>query len=189
MIDDSVWNRLLRERAEHPLAFVDALRGRRRRSLLPADNRLLIVAADHTARAILAAGAEPFAIANRRELLDRLTRALANPLVDGVLASADIIEELAWLVALEEKVVFGTMNRGGYLGATWGLDDLVTAYDAEHVASLGLDGGKVLLRIEHTDPGVLRTLDDVVNQMRLLAERDLVCIVEPLPYEIGRAHV
>ncbi len=182
MIDDSVWNRLLRERAEHPLAFVDALRGRRRRSLLPADNRLLIVAADHTARAILAAGAEPFAIANRRELLDRLTRALANPLVDGVLASADIIEELAWLGALEEKVVFGTMNRGGYLGATWGLDDRVTAYDAEHVASLGLDGGKVLLRIEHTDPGVLRTLDDVVNQMRLLAERDLVCIVEPLPY-------
>ena len=182
MIDDSVWNRLLRERAEHPLAFADALRGRRRRSLLPADNQLLIVAADHTARAILAAGAEPFAIANRRELLDRLTRALANPLVDGVLASADIIEELAWLGALEEKVVFGTMNRGGYLGATWGLDDRVTAYDAEHVASLGLDGGKVLLRIEHTDPGVLRTLDDVVNQMRLLAERDLVCIVEPLPY-------
>jgi len=148
------------------------------------DRRLLIVAADHTARAIVAAGNEPFAIANRRDLLERLVRILRHQRVDGVLASADILEELAWLGALEEKLVFGTMNRGGYLGSAWGLDDRMTAYDAEHVASLGLDGGKVLLRIEHTDRGVAKTLEDVVAQMRLLEERGLVCIVEPLPYVI-----
>jgi hypothetical protein len=151
------------------------------------DRRLLIVAADHTARAIVAAGDQPFALANRRDLLDRLTRILRHPKVDGLLASADIVEELAWLGALEEKLVFGTMNRGGYLGATWGLDDRMTAYDAEHVARLGLDGGKVLLRIEHSDRGVATTIEDVVAQMRLLEERGLVCIVEPLPYVINDA--
>jgi len=183
-ISDSTWAQLLRERAEQPRAFVEALIGRRRRPLMGPDRRLLIVAADHTARAIVAAGNEPFAIANRRDLLERLVRILRHQHVDGVLASADIIEELAWLGALEEKLVFGTMNRGGYLGAAWGLDDRMTAYDAEHVASLGLDGGKVLLRIEHTDRGVATTLEDVVAQMRLLEERGLVCIVEPLPYVI-----
>lgn len=186
-ISDETWARLLRERAERPQAFVEALTGRRRRRLMGPDRRLLIVAADHTARAIVAAGNAPFAIANRRDLLDRLVRILRHQQVDGLLASADIVEELAWLGALEEKLVFGTMNRGGYLGAAWGLDDRMTAYDAEHVASLGLDGGKVLLRIEHTDRGVAATLADVVAQMRLLEERGLVCIVEPLPYVIDAA--
>jgi len=183
-ITDETWTRLLRERAKRPNDFVEALTGRRRRALMGADRRLLIVAADHTARAIVAAGDQPFALANRRDLLDRLVRILRHPQVDGLLASADIVEELAWLGALEEKLVFGTMNRGGYLGAKWGLDDRMTAYDAEHVARLGLDGGKVLLRIEHTDRGVATTLVDVVAQMRLLEERGLVCIVEPLPYVV-----
>lgn len=183
-ITDSTWVQLLRGRAERPHEFVEALKGRRRRRLFGSDRRLLIVAADHTARAIVAAGDAPFALADRRELLDRLVRILRHPQVDGLLASADLVEELAWLGALEEKLVFGTMNRGGYLGASWGLDDRMTAYDAEHVASLGLDGGKVLLRIEHSDAGVGRTLADVVTQMRLLEERGLVCIVEPLPYVV-----
>lgn len=183
-ITDDTWSRLLRERADRPEAFVEALVGRRRRALIGPDRRLLIVAADHTARAIVAAGDQPFAIANRRDLLDRLVRILRHPHVDGLLASADLVEELAWLGVLEEKLVFGTMNRGGYLGASWGLDDRMTAYDAEHVARLGLDGGKVLLRVEHTDRGVANTLSEVVAQMRLLEERDLVCIVEPLPYVI-----
>lgn len=186
-ITDAIWSQLLRERTERPAAFVEALAGRRRRALMGTDRRLLIVAADHTARAIVAAGDEPFALANRRELLDRLVRILRHPHVDGLLASADIVEELAWLGALDEKLVFGTMNRGGYLGARWGLDDRMTAYDAEHVARLGLDGGKVLLRIEHSDPGVVTTLTDVVAQMRLLEERGLVCIVEPLPYVVNAA--
>lgn len=185
VITDASWSRLLQDRAERPRAFVDALAARRRRPLMGRDRKLLIVAADHTARAIVAAGDAPFALANRRELLDRLIRILSNPGVDGLLASADIIEELAWFGVLDEKLVFGTMNRGGYLGATWGLDDRMTAYDADHVARLGLDGGKVLLRIEHSDRGVITTIEQVVEQIRLLEERGHVCIVEPLPYVVG----
>jgi len=174
--------KLLDARVKQPESFPKALINRQRRKLVGEDRKLLIVAADHTARGILAAGKDEFAIADRYSLLDRLVRSLSNPLVDGVLASADIIEELAWLGALESKLVFGTMNRGGYLGSMWGLDDPMTAYDADHIASMGLDAGKVLLRIEHTDAGVGKTIEYVVEAMRLLTERNIVCIIEPLPY-------
>lgn len=182
ILSDKTYSDLVTARIQNPGAFKKALVNRKRRKLVGKDGRMLIVAADHTARGIISAGDQKFAIANRRSLLDRLLRTLSNPNVDGVLASADIIEELAWLGALESKVVFGTMNRGGYLGTTWGLDDPITAYDADHIASLGLDAGKVLLRFEDTDPGVGRTIELVVEAMRLLAERNIVCLVEPLPY-------
>lgn len=176
------YQKLLEARVRAPQSFVNAVKNRKRRKLIGNDGKLLIVAADHTARGIIAAGNNPYAIADRHSLLDRLMRSLKNPLVDGLLASADIVEELAWLGALDSKLIFGTMNRGGYLGSMWGLDDPMTAYDADHIASMGLDGGKVLLRIENTDAGVGRTLEYVVDAMRLLAERNIVCLVEPLPY-------
>ncbi len=181
-LSKSQYQNLLEARVAHPDSFTKALTSRKRRKLVGKDRKLLIVAADHTARGILAAGTDEFAIADRYSLLNRLVQSLSNPLVDGVLASADIIEELAWLGALESKVVFGTMNRGGYLGSMWGLDDPMTAYDADHIASMGLDAGKVLLRIENTDAGVGKTIEYVVDAMRLLIERNIVCVIEPLPY-------
>ena len=56
-----------------------------------------IVAADHPARGALAVGNDPVAMADRRQLLDRLQIALANPDVDGVLASPDIMDDLLLL--------------------------------------------------------------------------------------------
>ena len=182
-LTDKQYNELIQARLMSPESFKKALVSRKRRKMVGKDGRLLIVAADHTARGIISAGSEKYIIANRRLLLDRLVRSLSNPNVDGVLASADIVEELAWLGALESKLVFGTMNRGGYLGTTWGLDDPMTAYDADSIAELGLDAGKVLVRFEDTDIGVGRTIEYVVEAMRLLAEREIVCLVEPLPYK------
>ena len=182
-LTDKQYNELIQARLKSPESFKKALVSRKRRKMVGKDGRLLIVAADHTARGIISAGSEKYIIANRRLLLDRLVRSLSNPNVDGVLASADIVEELAWLGALESKLVFGTMNRGGYLGTTWGLDDPMTAYDADSIAELGLDAGKVLVRFEDTDIGVGRTIEYVVEAMRLLAEREIVCLIEPLPYK------
>ena len=182
-LTDKQYNELIQARLKSPESFKKALVSRKRRKMVGKDGRLLIVAADHTARGIISAGSEKYIIANRRLLLDRLVRSLSNPNVDGVLASADIVEELAWLGALESKLVFGTMNRGGYLGTTWGLDDPMTAYDADSIAELGLDAGKVLVRFEDTDIGVGRTIEYVVDAMRLLAEQEIVCLVEPLPYK------
>ena len=173
---------LIEARINNPASLQKALKNRARRSVAGKDGKLMLLAADHTARGIIAAGNNPTAIADRFILLDKLIRGLAVAGVDGVMASADILEELAWLGALEEKVAIGTMNRGGIIGATWELDDRLTAYDAEHIKSMGLDGGKTLLRIDETDPGVARTIEMVAQVTTQLADLELVSMIEPLPY-------
>src|SRR5207249_4292251 len=98
-----------------------ALAKRRRRPLLnPPPPRsgegqgggsLFLIAADHPARGVLKVGADPMAMADRGELLRRLLTALGRPGVDGILGTADIIDDLALLGALDGKVVFWSMNR------------------------------------------------------------------------------
>ena len=173
---------LIEARINNPASLQKALKNRARRTVAGKDGKLMLLAADHTARGIIAVGNNPTAIADRFVLLDKLIRGLAVAGVDGVMASADILEELAWLGALEEKVAIGTMNRGGIIGASWELDDRLSAYDAEHIKSMGLDGGKTLLRIDETDPGVARTIEMVANVTTQLADLELVSMIEPLPY-------
>jgi DhnA family fructose-bisphosphate aldolase class Ia len=173
---------LIDARIFDPESLRRALVERRRRTVAGDDGRLVILAADHTARGMLAVGTDPLAVADRFTLLDRLVRALSIPGVDGVLASADLLEELAWLGALEGRLAIGTMNRGGVIGARWELDDRMTAYDADHVEEFGLDGGKTLLRIDESDPSVARTLESVAATVTQLSDRRLMCVIEPLPY-------
>lgn len=173
---------LMEARIFDPQSLVTALVSRRRRTVAGSDGRLVIVAADHTARGKISLGSDPLAMADRYTLLDRLVRCLAMPQVDGVLASADVLEELAWLGALDGKLAIGTMNRGGILGATWELDDRLTAYDTDHIESMGLDGGKTLIRIDYTDSSVARTLETVARLTTELADRRLMAMIEPLPY-------
>lgn len=191
-LDQADYAALIEARVRAPDSLQSALKGRRRRELVGDDGNLLIVAVDHTARGMLAAGSDPLAVADRYTLLDRVMRALRVPGVDGVMASADILEELAWLGALDGVVAIGTMNRGGIIGARWELDDRLTAYDADHIEEFGLDGGKTLLRIEDTDAGVARTLEMVAALSTELADRKLLNMIEPLPYVIddaGRARL
>ena len=183
-LTDDLWTELLERRATEPLAAATALRERERRPLLR-DGRLFIVAADHTARGMLGVGADPFAMADRRRLLERLLLALDDPGVDGVLGSADVLEELALLGALDAKLAFGTMNRGGLQGAHWELDDRMTAYDADAIAERGLDGGKVLLRIADDDAGTAPTLQACAEAVSALAHHGLPIMVEPLPYHVS----
>lgn len=191
-LDRAHYRALIEARIREPESLIRALQQRKRRELVGPDGNLLIVAVDHTARGMLAAGSDPLAVADRYTLLDRVMRALALPGVDGVMASADILEELAWFGALDGVLAIGTMNRGGIIGARWELDDRLTAYDADHIAEYGLDGGKTLLRIEDTDPGVARTLEMVAAISTELADRKLMNMIEPLPYLIddtGRARL
>ena len=191
-LDRADYAALIEARVREPHSLQTALKGRRRRDLVGPDGNLLIVAVDHTARGMLAAGSDPLAVADRYTLLDRVMRALKVPGVDGVMASADILEELAWLGALDGVVAIGTMNRGGIIGARWELDDRLTAYDADHIEEFGLDGGKTLVRIEDTDAGVARTLEMVAALSTELADRKLMNMIEPLPYlidENGRARL
>ncbi|WP_435861608.1 Cgl0159 family (beta/alpha)8-fold protein [Streptomyces niveus] len=139
----------------------------------------MIVAADHPARGALAVGNRRLAMANRADLLERLCLALSRPGVDGVLATADILDDLLLLGALEDRVVVGSMNRGGLAGAAFELDDRFTGHRAEDVARLGFDAGKLLLRVDYEDPRSADTLLSAARAVDAMAERRLPVFVEP----------
>ncbi len=181
---DDQWLGLIEARLRNPNAASKALKNRKRRKLLT-DSQLFIDAADHTARGMLGVGDDQFAMADRRKLLDALLIALDNPQVDGVLGSADVIDELALLGALDNKLVFGTMNRGGIMGASWELNDRMTAYTPQDIAARGLDGGKVLLRLADDDAGTGPTIEAVAKAVTQMADLKLPIMVEPLPYTGG----
>ncbi|MEU0391427.1 deoxyribose-phosphate aldolase [Streptomyces sp. NPDC006208] len=167
-------------RTRHPEAVAEAAGRRRRRPGLVGDNgRLMIIAADHPARGALAVGDRPLAMANRLDLLERLCLALSRPGVDGVLATADILDDLLLLGALENKVVMGSMNRGGLAGAAFELDDRFTGHRARVLERLGFDAGKLLLRIDYDDPASLDTLDAAARAVDEMAERQLPVFIEP----------
>lgn len=182
-LTDDRWYDLLRMRATEPEAIRRAYADRRRRANLLSDKgTLFLVAADHPARGALGVGADTTAMADRRTLLERLLIALDNPAVDGVLGSPDIVEELLLLDAVHDKIVIGSMNRGGLAGADWEIDDRFTGYDAESLVKYRLDGGKMLLRLVDSDPGTIPTLEACARAVSELAEHGLMAMVEPLPY-------
>ncbi len=181
-ISDQMFSELIGARVSGPARVAGALSERKRRAELAPDGVLFVVAADHPARGALSAGRDSLAMADRRGLLRRLATALANPRVDGVLASADILEDLAFFGLLDDRLAIGTMNRGGLAGARWGMDDRMTAYDAAHAEELGLDGGKVLLRLDDEDAATAATIEACARAVTELADRRLMAMVEPLAY-------
>ena len=58
------------------------------------DGKLLILAADHPARYVTNVGSDPVQMGDRLEYLARIVRVLESPLVDGIMATPDIIDEL-----------------------------------------------------------------------------------------------
>jgi DhnA family fructose-bisphosphate aldolase class Ia len=166
-------------RATDPDAIDRAWQNRTTRPTVRGNGRLMIVAADHPARGALAVGSRPTAMNSRTDLLDRLRAALADPGVDGVLATADILDDLLLLGALEDKVVFSSMNRGGLAGAQFELDDRMTAATAAATAAARMNGGKMLCRIDLDDPGTVATLETCAQAVDELAAHGLIAMVEP----------
>jgi len=170
---------LVSVRVRHPEAVAEAAARRTRRPLMGASGRLMIVAADHPARGALGVAGHRLAMANRAELLERVCIALSRPGVDGVLAGADILDDLLLLGALENKVVVGSLNRGGLQGARFELDDRFTGHRPEDVERLRFDAGKLLLRIDYDDPGSLTTLESAARAVDDMAARRLPLFIEP----------
>src|SRR3954471_14783726 len=171
---------LIETRIHRPEAIAEAAAARRRpASALGAGGTTMIIAADHPARGMLKAGARELAMADRWELLERTCLALSRPGVDGVMGTPDILEDLLLLGVLDDKVVFGSMNRGGLTGAGWEIDDRFTAYDAETIASMGFEGGKMLTRIDLGDPATAPTLEACARAVDALADRRLIAMIEP----------
>ena len=181
-LTDTMYHELLEVRVEAPQRITSAYQARRRRQSLTRDGMLFIIAADHTARGMIGLGANKTAMTNRRSMLQRILTALENPRVDGVLGSADILDDLVLLGALDDKVAVGTMNRGGLQGARWELDDRFTAYDTRHIVESKLDAGKVLLRIDDRDEGTAPTLYNCAQAVQELNDHQLLAMIEPIPY-------
>src|SRR5215211_9359547 len=171
--------RLTEIRAARPRAIAEALAARKRRQLLGESGTLFLLAADHPARGVVNVGNDPLAMADRGDFLQRLVTALERPGVDGLMASPDVVDDLALLGALDDRVVIGSMNRGGLAGAVFELDDRFTGYTAEAIASANFDGGKMLLRIADDDPGTLPTLTACAEAVDSLAARGVMAMIEP----------
>jgi DhnA family fructose-bisphosphate aldolase class Ia len=170
-------------RAERPEEIGQVLANRRKRPLLGHDGRLFIVAADHPARGALAVRRDQSAMADRYDLLERLVTALQRPGVDGVLGTPDILEDLALLGVLDDKVVVGSMNRGGLRGATFEMDDRFTAYSAASIKASGFDFAKLLVRVNLADAGTAPTLEATARAVTEAAEHRLPIMLEPFMSE------
>ena len=166
-------------RTRDPDAIAAAAARRRRRPWLGPSGKLVIIAADHPARGSLEAGRRPMAMASRYDLLDRILVALGRPGVDGILATADVIEDLMLLDALHDKLAIGSMNRSGLPGSVFEVDDRFTAYSASALAAANLDGGKMLLRIDPDDRATAGTLEACAAAVTDLARHRITALIEP----------
>ncbi|WP_026876783.1 Cgl0159 family (beta/alpha)8-fold protein [Jiangella gansuensis] len=171
---------LVDTRIHRPDAVAEAAARRSRPdSLLGPTGKLMVIAADHPARGALRAGKDPLAMADRAELLDRLVVALGRPGVNGVLGTADVLEDLLLLGALDDKVVVGSMNRAGLAGTVFEIDDRFTGYDAAAIETMGFEMGKMLLRIDPEDPATPATMQACAQAVDSLAARRRIALVEP----------
>ncbi|MBK5293633.1 MAG: hypothetical protein JJE04_18395 [Acidobacteriia bacterium] len=164
---------------------------RERRASLTNGGKLNILAADHTARRVTSSPGNPLGMADRADLLARIVRVLSSDLVDGVMATMDILEELLLLHDvfrksgrggfLDGKVMLASLNRGGLAGVSWEMDDPRTGATPQTCADWRLDGAKLLLRLCDGEPDSLKTMlacADVVTRMNALG---LPTFLEPLP--------
>ncbi len=171
----ALFERITEVRVMRPEVIEEEAGARRRRDRLTRDGRLTILAADHPARMVLSAGADPLAMGNRWVLLARILRVLTAAEFDGVMATPDIVEEL-FIVNyldkelggsgfLEDKIILGCMNRGGLAGSAFELDDRMTAFTPERIMALRLDGAKIMFRLDVHDPNSAATLGYCVEAL------------------------
>lgn len=166
---------------------------RQKRASLTTDGKLTVLAADHPGRMVTNVGEDPIAMGNRWEYLGRVLRVITDPTFDGLMGTPDIIEDV-FLVNyllkqkggksfLDNKVLLGSMNRGGLAGTVWEMDDRYTAYTAEGIADMRLDGGKVMFRLDVNDKGAGKTIDYTAQVINEMAELGLPIFVEALMME------
>jgi DhnA family fructose-bisphosphate aldolase class Ia len=59
------------------------------------------------------------------------------------------------------------------------MDDRFTGYDADSIARMGFDGGKMLFRIDPDDPATVVTMEACARAISDLASHALMAMVEP----------
>lgn len=192
-LPSSIFARLTDIRVSDPERSRRAAEARKRRQTLTLDGRLNVLAADHPARRVTAIGANPLGMADRHQYFARTVRVLMSDLVDGVMATMDVLEDLLTLhdllreaggpPFLDGRVLIASLNRGGLAQASWELDDPMTGATPATCAAWNLDGGKILLRLSDQEPDCLRTLEAAALAISELNALGLPTFLEPLPVE------
>src|SRR6266850_1237532 len=178
-------------RVADPECPVRVARTRKRRSTLTTDGRLNILAADHPARRVTSVADDPLRMADRHGYLARIVRVLQSDVVDGVMATMDVLEDLLILHhlilqaggpgLLDNRLLIASLNRGGLAGASWEMDDPITGASAATCAAMGLDGAKLLLRICDDEAGSLETMLYCAGAITEMNALSLPTFLEPLP--------
>ena len=116
----AIFDRITDARVRRPQLILQEAGRRKRRPDLAPDGRLVLLAADHPARMLTAAGENPIAMGDRYQYLGRILRIMASPGIDGLIATTDIVEDLLILGALvregggpaflDNRVLIGSMN-------------------------------------------------------------------------------
>ena len=187
----SVLARINEMRVTDPECAARSANTRKRRRNLTPDGKLNILAADHPARRVTKVGDDPVRMADRHGYLARIVRVLQSEVVDGVMATMDVLEDLLILhhllveaggpAFLDDRLLIASLNRGGLAGTRWEMDDPVTGASPATCAALKLDGAKLLLRIcdEETESlNTIRYCSRVITEMNALG---LPTFLEPLP--------
>lgn len=184
------FNSLTFFRIHKPNTVLQEAGRRKKRKNLTKDGKLFLVAADHPARGVLSAGSSPIALADRKTFILRIATLLLYPFMDGVMGTADVMEEL-FLAShlfrdktgkgfLDEKLLIGCMNRGGIEGTVFEMDDRLTAMSVEGLRRLNLDGGKLMFRLDEKDPASGKTLEYCAGALRELQKKNLSAFLEAL---------
>jgi hypothetical protein len=186
----SVFQEITDVRVAHPKWILKEARQRKRRGKLTRDGKLVLLALDHPGRGVNQIRGDLLAMGDRRQLLARARRVFDDPELDGVMGTSDILEELLILSHLErrkkgkgfldDRVIVGSMNRGGLAGVSFEMEDTFTAYTAERLAELEADGGKMMYRLDPQDPASGRTILACAQALNELRRHGLAAFLEPL---------
>ena len=188
---DALLARLTSTRVDDPDFAWNAAQVRHRREHLAPSGKLNILAADHPARNVTNVGRQPLAMADRRDYLARILRVLSSERVDGIMATMDILEDLLSIdgflraagapTLLDHRLLIASLNRGGLASSSWELDDPMTGATPAGCSAWRLDGAKLLLRVDESEPASLKTM---LACARAISESNALRIpmfLEPLP--------
>lgn len=190
IISNSLFEQITEKRLTEPKFSLEIAEQRQRREGFVGGSSINIVAADHPARGSLSAGDNPLAMADRHDLLARLTQILQSEWVDGVLGTMDILEELLILHGLQSetgegfldnKLLIASFNRGGLPGSAWELNDPITGPNASTCEQYGIDAAKMLLRVNFDDENSLKAIQYCTDGIRDMNTIDRPVFIEPLP--------
>ena len=187
---ENIFNMITEVRVSNPEIILKEASARKKRKKITKDGKLTVLAADHPARMVNKSGDDPIAMGNRHEYLGRVLRVVTNPEFDGIMATTDIIEDLFivnHLVKakggpsfLDDKVMLGSMNRGGLSGTAFEMDDTFTCFSVDSLRALRMDGAKIMWRLDTTNKDSAKTMlycSDIISQLN---KYEMPCFLEPL---------